>query len=359
MSHQHPRPDVEKIYDAKISPLVKKVLDLCNSTNPKIPIATCSSFWSEEQGMEGSCSSFIAEKPSCSLRMEQIGACAINGGRPPMSINARLMIGGGKEYNAKKLDAKWYTPEPEHHEAMKKIGSILTQIKELVDETYCFPTAIVIQTPKKGLYAVIGKWGSSSYDAIQYMRVIAEYGYTPEATKLLLGAGLGNSETDLIFSDIMKMQELTEARKKGGIRGMLKAARDQKIRKNIQVSEEAFKRGKMIVPFLRVGEGEDEELDEALNEERAEKNKVKVKKEAFEKRKRDKSISSAKATSSASSGNGRPKKKKKVHSSSSSTNKKRRGVSLNWETPAQKKEKELARKDRQKLMASVRKDKMK
>lgn len=355
MAHQHRRPDVEEIYDAEVSPLVKKVLDLCNSTTPKIPIATCSSFWSEEQDTEGSCSSFIAEKDSCSLRMEQIGACAMNRGQPPMSINARLMIKGGEEFTPKKLDAKWYAAKPEHHDAMKKIAPILMQIKELVDETYCFPTAIVIQTPKKGLYTVIGKWGSNERQSIQYMRVIAEYGYTQEAAKLLMGVGLGNSEHDAMFDMISSMQELNEAKKKGGIRGMLKAAREQQIRKNIRESEEAFKRGKVVVPLLRVGEGEDEEFEEARNEERAERHKVKVKKEVSEKRKREKAISSAKASSSASS---RPRKKK-ARSSSSSTKKKRRGVSLNWETPAQKKEKELARKDRQKLMSSIRKDKMK
>ena len=130
----------EEVYDELISPLVVKILALCRSVNPSIPIVSCSSCLSGGE-KEISCSSSIG-KGGATRRMLYIAKIAANYGRTSLGFfNTLIWVG---DVN---LDEDWYKATPQHHKVMKEISPILNKIEELVNDDYCFPAAIIIQTP--------------------------------------------------------------------------------------------------------------------------------------------------------------------------------------------------------------------
>lgn len=333
---EHPKPDKESVYDSKISPLIRELVKVCKSTTPMIPIATFSTFFSEENQVEGSCSSLVVPKNTTSLRMEQVAKCAMSRNGIPMSVNARVFLGERTDFTAKELDKIWFKSTQAHEEAMKAIHILLEDIVQLVDHEYCFPTAIVIQNP--GFLTgcdCYGKHNSKQYEQIKYMKTIASNGFTPKACRFLIGSGLGEEEGSAIISMISRNRIIDEVSKKGP-RALMKELANQELEDNLLRAKEALKKGEIMIPFLRVGEGDEEEFDKIKHEETTKKIEKKVKIEATENAKRRQAVRKRSTI-----------KKKKVK-------KRKRGLSLNWETPSQKIEKELARKDRKRLTKSIR-----
>lgn len=178
----------ESDYDNRVSPLINELMTLAKSVSPPIPFAACSTFVSSESDeKEGSVSSAYATQKGTTPRMQRILSIAMNRGLPPFSLMATMMM--GKMNNKRELDKGWYRATKKHHDVMKKMDVILKQVEELVDqgEEYIFPTAIVVQTPQKGTYRVIGSYPSKEYDGIQFMRVIASQGMSTDAVSTLLG----------------------------------------------------------------------------------------------------------------------------------------------------------------------------
>lgn len=174
----------EEIYDEEVSPIVDQLVKLCGRLEPPIPILTCSSFMSTEQGVEGSCCS-ASLKGNESLRMREIAQIMMNKGKAPMSTMAKMMLG---KPTVEELDANWYeSSETTFQHYLGQVCLDLMRIRDLVDDTHRFPTAIIVQTPKKGVYLTIGKWPSQVYEGIQMARVIASMGYTEDASTTLLG----------------------------------------------------------------------------------------------------------------------------------------------------------------------------
>lgn len=191
----------EEVYDTEVSPLVKQIIELCKSVEPNIPIAACSTFASEESTSgEGSCCSAIVPEHA-SPRMRYIASVCRNSGKPPMALVAQLNLG---EKTAKELDGTWYKGSKAHTAAGKKILTLLGRVERLVNVTHHFPTAIVVQVPRKNRYKVVGQWPSQVYDGIQFMRVIAQHGFGDEAVKLLTSGEPGMGDFILRMRNMSK-----------------------------------------------------------------------------------------------------------------------------------------------------------
>lgn len=193
----------EAIYDEKVSPLVSDLIQLCKKQN--VPLLTCSTFISTDEEIEGSCSSCVIGN-SASLRMKEIAPMAMNHGKPGISTFAKIMT---SEYSNKELDANWY--KSKHKKDFPKIVELLKKIQVLVDITYKFPTAIIVQTPNPGSYMIVGGHPSDgTYDGIQFMRVIAEHGYSPKSLTLLSGG-----EDKSMTKNMLRIQSMGKMTKIG------------------------------------------------------------------------------------------------------------------------------------------------
>lgn len=243
----------EEIYDKEISPLIGQLVKLCTSSKTYIPIVTCSTFWNAERGIEGSCCSAVV-KPGASRRMFEISSIASNSGKASMGIFAKMML--GKPTN-QELDADWYECTHEHNVLLvNDLYPIMMKIDKLVNETYYFPTAIVIQAPVKGRYMVIGKHPSQAFQGIQQMRTIAGHGFSQAGASALAGNG---AEADHIMS----------------------------MRSRMQKHAPKVKKEKIIVPLLR---GNTPPHAPTREEVRAEKWEANVKKEQEESSKRTRAV---------------------------------------------------------------------
>jgi hypothetical protein len=177
----------EEIYDKEVSPLIEQLVKACSGPEVHIPIVTCSTFWNAERDLEGSCCS-ASVKPGASRRMFEIATIARNRGKVCMSTFAKMMIG---KPTTQELDADWYECTHEHNVLLvNEMYPLMMKIDKLVNETYHFPTAIVIQAPIEGKYMVIGKHPSEAYQGIQQMRVIAQHGYSQAGASALAGKGV-------------------------------------------------------------------------------------------------------------------------------------------------------------------------
>ena len=141
--------------------------------------------------------------PHASQRMREMVPILQNGGRPLASIFARMMTGGLPEYAAAALDGKWYKGSPAHKKAMAAIDKLLIKIAELVNETYYFPAALIVQTPTSKTYRIVGRHPSPTLEGVQYVRVLAETGYTSASIAALTGASSSLMEQNPFSQSIM------------------------------------------------------------------------------------------------------------------------------------------------------------
>jgi hypothetical protein len=185
----------EQIYDENVSPSVVQLTALCQASN--IPLIICSTFSRDDE--EGSVSTCVG-MANASLRMKHISAFAANAGRVTAGLNAKLMLGDDSGF-----DANWAVKNPKN---WTEIENLINAIATLVDVTYKFPTALIVQTPTKGTYIIRGSYPSDAYQGIQYMRVIAEHGYSQQAMRELMGDS-GGAESDAILRTFSMMRQLT------------------------------------------------------------------------------------------------------------------------------------------------------
>lgn len=188
---------------------------------------------STEQGAESSCSS-ASLKGNESLRMREIAQIMMNNGKPPMSAMAKMMLG---KPTVQELDADWYeTSESTRQNYQGQVCSDLMRIRDLVDDTYHFPTAIIVQTPQPGVYLALGQWPSTVFEGIQMARVLAMKGYTQEASTLLLGGDVALSR---------RLSSIT--------RGLRPGERVEIPLDAPGVPDEIKEQFKMVIPLLRGG----------------------------------------------------------------------------------------------------------
>lgn len=183
----------EAVYDSEVSPLVVRLFKLCKES--KVPILCCSSFRTKK-GDEGSCCSANLGDNS-SLRMQHMFPIVANHGMPSHMVFARIMLGEDAGF-----DDNWYKGVTAAKFAV--IEALANQIGTLVNVTHVFPTALIIQTPTPKRYLICGEYPSDKYEGIQYLRVIAEHGYSAKAAKTLCG---GNSD-DPIVKDVLSVKAL-------------------------------------------------------------------------------------------------------------------------------------------------------
>lgn len=186
----------EEDYDINVAPLVDEIVELCKSVEPNFPLAICSTFASEESDTgEVSCCTALVQAHA-SQRMRYIASVCQNRGKPPMALMAQMHLGKVTE---KEMDKDWYKSTPKHKTVGMKIFKLVRQFEKIVNETYIFPTALVLQCNTPGKYLVAGKWPSQNYDGIQFMRVIAQHGFTEEAVRQITGndPGLGKFIMDM------------------------------------------------------------------------------------------------------------------------------------------------------------------
>lgn len=183
----------ESVYDDEVDPLMKRLIFMCKTQ--KVPMLSCSTFRSSD-GKEGSvCSVILGD--NASLRMQHLLPIVAGNGLPSHMVFARIMLGDDQGF-----DDKWYKGVTEQKFA--PIEKLAREIETLVNQTYVFPTAIIIQTPTPKRYLIIGQYPSDKYEGIQYMRVIAEHGYSNVAAKTLCGG----RDDDPIAKNILSVKAL-------------------------------------------------------------------------------------------------------------------------------------------------------
>lgn len=196
----------ENMYDTQVGPLVAKLITLCKKNH--VPLLACSTFNRGDE--EGSVCTAV-EMEFATKRMTHISAIIANHGVATSGITARIVLGQDDGF-----DDNWTVKRTKDWDVIEKLAD---EIAVLVDIKHRFPTALIIQTPTKGVYLVRGSYPSDRYQGIQYMRVIAEHGYSKQAMRELMGGEEGdNDQNDAVLATFARMRELTSVKPTAGKR---------------------------------------------------------------------------------------------------------------------------------------------
>lgn len=191
----------EDTYDTQVGPLMTKLIKLCKQNH--VPMLACSTFRRGDE--EGSVCTAV-EMDVASTRMTHISAIIANHGLATAGVTARIMLGKDDGF-----DDNWTVKKTKDWDVIEKL---VNEFAVLVDVKHRFPTALILQTPTKGVYLVRGSHPSEHYQGIQYMRVIAVHGYSKQAVSELMGVDDGgdDAEKKAVMSTFMRMRELTSVK---------------------------------------------------------------------------------------------------------------------------------------------------